>query len=313
MEEKISIIVPVYNAQEYLDKCVSSILNQDYTNIELILVDDGSKDESPKMCDAFAQKDNRVRVIHQSNGGVSSARNAGLKVITGDWFMFVDSDDYIENSFSSLVSDVDMSHADIAIFPIDKDCEMSGEYKTSDVFCSIIKNRSISISSSCSKLYKTSVFCDVTFTEGVTVGEDKEFVIKCLLRSSNILVCNKYFYAYRDNPESCMNNNGFSLINKMFSSTQKIMSDVDSLDCTDEQKMAIKEEFSSALYVVFRFYANCSKDEKKQTIRLVKDNFNLFRLTRNKSKRLMLSVMRAFGIRFGIGLFSFLRKIKVVK
>lgn len=92
---KISVIVPVYKVEPYLDKCVSSIVNQTYTNLEIILVDDGSPDNCPAMCEAWAEKDSRIRVIHKTNGGLSDARNAGMTVATGELMAFVDSDDWI--------------------------------------------------------------------------------------------------------------------------------------------------------------------------------------------------------------------------
>ena len=91
----ISVIVPVYNVEPYLDRCVRSILAQSYADWELILVDDGSPDRCPEMCDAYATKDKRIKVVHKSNGGLSDARNHGLNVATGDYVLFVDSDDYI--------------------------------------------------------------------------------------------------------------------------------------------------------------------------------------------------------------------------
>ena len=92
---KISIIVPVYNVEKYLEKCVRSILAQTFTDFELILVDDGSPDSSGAMCDQFAEQDQRVKVIHKENGGLSDARNAGIEIATGEYLGFVDSDDYI--------------------------------------------------------------------------------------------------------------------------------------------------------------------------------------------------------------------------
>ena len=101
----ISIIVPVYNVEKYLDKCVQSLLNQTYKNIEIILVDDGSPDNSGIMCDEYAAKDSRVKVVHKQNGGLVSARNAGFDVMTGDWHMYVDSDDWIDlNTCEKLIA-----------------------------------------------------------------------------------------------------------------------------------------------------------------------------------------------------------------
>lgn len=94
----ISIIVPVYNVEQYLSRCVDSLVNQTYHNIEIILVDDGSPDRSGEICDEYAKKDKRVKVIHQSNGGLSDARNTALDIAKGDYLMFVDSDDWIEKN-----------------------------------------------------------------------------------------------------------------------------------------------------------------------------------------------------------------------
>lgn len=96
---KVSIIVPVYNAEKYLDQCIGHVLEQTDPDWELLLVDDGSKDASAKICDAYAEKDQRIRVIHKPNGGVSSARNAALVEAKGEWLTFVDADDYIEEDF----------------------------------------------------------------------------------------------------------------------------------------------------------------------------------------------------------------------
>ena len=95
----ISVIVPVYKVERYLDECVESIVNQTYHNLEIVLVDDGSPDNCPQMCDDWAKKDERIRVIHKENGGVSSARNAGLDICTGDYISFIDSDDWIPSNF----------------------------------------------------------------------------------------------------------------------------------------------------------------------------------------------------------------------
>ncbi|HJA50079.1 MAG TPA: glycosyltransferase, partial [Candidatus Fusicatenibacter intestinipullorum] len=92
---KISVIIPVYNVEKYLKRCLDSVINQTYKNLEIILIDDGSTDNSGKICDEYAQKDERIIVIHKENGGVSSARNKGLDICIGDYISFIDSDDWI--------------------------------------------------------------------------------------------------------------------------------------------------------------------------------------------------------------------------
>ena len=100
---KFSIIVPIYKVEEYLDRCVESLIRQTEKDIEIILVDDGSPDSCPAMCDEWAKKDERIRVVHKENGGLSDARNAGLNIATGEYVLFVDSDDYVaENACESL-------------------------------------------------------------------------------------------------------------------------------------------------------------------------------------------------------------------
>lgn len=94
----ISVVVPIYNVAQYLSQCVDSVLSQSYQELEIILVDDGSTDECPKICDDYQQKDSRIRVIHKRNGGLSEARNAGMKIVTGEWIYFVDSDDWLDNN-----------------------------------------------------------------------------------------------------------------------------------------------------------------------------------------------------------------------
>lgn len=101
--ELISVIVPVYKVEKYLDRCVDSIVNQVYKNLEIILVDDGSPDNCPAMCDTWAQKDSRIKVIHKENGGLSDARNAGMTMATGEYIAFVDSDDWVHPEYLSLL------------------------------------------------------------------------------------------------------------------------------------------------------------------------------------------------------------------
>ena len=96
MNDLISVIVPVYNVEKYLDKCIESIVNQTYTALEIILIDDGSSDNCPEICDRWTEKDNRIKVIHKVNGGLSDARNCGMAAATGKYITFVDCDDYIE-------------------------------------------------------------------------------------------------------------------------------------------------------------------------------------------------------------------------
>ena len=99
MEDLITIIIPIYNVEKYLRECLDSVINQTYKKLQIILIDDGSNDNSGKICDEYKEKDNRIEVMHKANGGVSSARNAGLKIAKGDYITFVDGDDYLDKDY----------------------------------------------------------------------------------------------------------------------------------------------------------------------------------------------------------------------
>ncbi|MDF2545101.1 MAG: glycosyl transferase [Herbinix sp.] len=117
MNEKVSVIIPIYKVELYIRRCIESIIAQTYHNLEIILVDDGSPDNCPFICDEYARIDQRIRVIHKPNGGLSDARNAGLKIFTGDYVYFFDGDDYIENNLIEIaLHNAVTTSADLVIF-----------------------------------------------------------------------------------------------------------------------------------------------------------------------------------------------------
>ena len=203
--KKISVIVPVYKVEKYLNKCVDSILVQTYDNFELILVDDGSPDNCGQICDEYAQKDSRVKVIHKENGGLSSARNAGLDVATGDYIGFVDSDDYISPvMYEKLLKASDENDADLVICGVEKVDEYgnaitdqcnelaSGVISKKEAFniwfCVTVWNR----------IYKANVFKNIRFPLG-KLHED-EFVAHLVYENSSkiyFIPDKLYFYLQR--------------------------------------------------------------------------------------------------------------------
>ena len=129
----LSVIIPVYNVREYLKKCLDSVINQTYTNLEIILIDDGSNDGSGDLCDAFLQKDDRIRVVHQSNQGLAVARNVGLDMANGEWIAFVDSDDWLdENMYEILINLANKYDADIASCSVNE-CVYGSREKIQDI------------------------------------------------------------------------------------------------------------------------------------------------------------------------------------
>ena len=312
---KVSIIVPVYNVDKYLDACIKSVVDQSYNNLELILVDDGSPDNSPKICDEWAKKDSRVKVIHKANGGVSSARNCGLDVATGEYVTFLDSDDTINKNFSIICQSLQNNSWEILIVPLNKIKDFEDmEYKLdAETYQALIKNESLSISSSCSKIYKRDIIGENRFLIGVTIAEDKEFVVRVLTQCKTVGVINKPFYEYRDNPESVMNDRAFYLIKKLFDSTDKIVQNISTYNVADSAKEQIREVFASNLYGSFRFYKACNKQERKMVKDLIKSHFNILSTTKEKSKKVLYFIMRSLSVGFALNLLSVFRKLKIVK
>ena len=211
MEEKISVIIPVYNVEKYLKKCIDSIINQTYYNLEIIIVDDGSPDNCPTIIDEYAKLDKRVKAIHKQNGGVSSARNLGLKYATGDYIIFIDSDDYLAiNMIEKLYKAMINNNADMSVCQILRMQENSnGEmvflndikepykekiYSTNEMIKGILLDASIG-NFVCNKLLKKELIEGITFPEG-KVYEDVATTYKLVHKAKKIVCINDKLYYY---------------------------------------------------------------------------------------------------------------------
>lgn len=224
MEQTVSVIVPVYNCKDYLPKCIESILNQTYPQIQLILIDDGSSDGSDKICDAFAAKDRRVRVIHQKNQGVSAARNAGLDAATGEYLLFVDSDDQIaadtiETSLNGFLDDT----IDVVVFGVTKILEQgndhqrlpmeTGIYTKEEMLYGILKDYAgFGAGYPWNKVWRTSAFGGPEgiprFDRDLYYFEDLEWVIRMLLQTKKANLLPEYLYRYFVRSDSTTNRPG---------------------------------------------------------------------------------------------------------
>lgn len=205
-QPKISVIVPVYKTEGLLDRCVESIVGQTYKNLEIILVDDGSPDNCPAMCDEWAEKDSRIRVIHKENGGVSLARNAALDIATGDYIGFVDSDDWIEpEMYSSLIQKISESGKNIALCSYYA-VEISGERY--ECRCVVDKEvldkddyfRFIVLGGDggyiWNRLYDADILKEVRFDEDIWYSEDLLFNFKTAQKSNGAAILDKIEYNY---------------------------------------------------------------------------------------------------------------------
>lgn len=214
MKDKVSIIVPIYKVEAYLDKCVESIVNQTYSNLEIILVDDGSPDNCPKMCDEWAKKDERIRVIHKPNGGLSDARNAGMAVATGEYISFVDSDDflaeqYVEFQLKAIMdNNVKMSACDFCLFydgDIVSDRVGLGIISVSsseDAIGDILNNRKVR-AVAWNKMFHRTLLIGEEFPQG-KYHEDEFFSYRIIHKAGKIAYIDSKLYYYRQRQGSIM-------------------------------------------------------------------------------------------------------------
>lgn len=210
----LSIIVPVYNVEKYIGKCIESIVNQTYKDLEIILVDDGSTDNSGKICDEWARKDKRIKVIHKKNGGLSDARNAGLDICTGDYIGFVDSDDYIElNMYEELLNDCIENNCDCSISTIIMEQEngkskIEPKIEISKIGSNIDGHRLILLSNpaTVNKLYKKELFNNIRFPKG-KLYEDIVTIPYIIDKCKEIYISNKAYYHYLQRNNSIVHTN----------------------------------------------------------------------------------------------------------
>lgn len=216
MNNLVSVIVPVYNVEKYLDRCLNSILSQTYKNMEIILVDDGSKDSSSAICDKYGEQDNRIKVYHKENGGLSSARNFGIEKAKGDWLYFIDSDDWIDiNTINTLINSALKNDCQIAmgsyIF-----CSSQKEFEKADVNKSIelyTPKEALSEMTSGLKyvffahnrLFKKDLFYDITFPLG-KLFEDMYTIYKVIDKADKIVYNSEAKYAYFQRDDSITHN-----------------------------------------------------------------------------------------------------------
>ena len=214
MNPLISVIVPIYNVEKYLARCVDSNVNQTYKNLEIILVDDGSPDRCPQMCDDYAKKDSRIKVVHKNNGGLSDARNAGMVVATGEYISFIDSDDYVSDDFFECLLDVmNKENSDIAecsvvkFYEDNRFDEFSDDlsvktYDTQDAMSALIAENPFH-QHVWNKLYKTELVKDIPYAVG-KLNEDEFWTYRVFGRANKVARINKTMYYYFQRSSSIM-------------------------------------------------------------------------------------------------------------
>lgn len=209
----ISIVVPIYNVEQYIHKCIESIINQTYKNIEVILVDDGSPDKCGEICNEYAKKDKRIKVIHKKNGGLSDARNFGLEEAKGKYITFIDSDDYIESTYveklynAIIINDVKMAQCGIITVNNEKQEITKNGYienqnkRGKDLLYDLYKGHMLENTVVWNKLYEKTLFTDLRYPVG-KIHEDEFTTYKILYNLEKVSIINDYLYYYRQSNDS---------------------------------------------------------------------------------------------------------------
>lgn len=281
IKQLISVIIPVWNGDNnYLEKCIQSIINQTYANIEIILVDDGSNNGNAKICDEYSKKDNRIIVIHQENQGVSMARNNGIKVANGEWITFVDADDYIEPDFCKrMLSAIENTNAQCV------QCAYNRVYN--DKIEKIKKEQNFLINREqfiegilyvqsgfgfCHmKLWKTSIIKEnnIQFNSKLKVSEDAMFCLEMSKHIENVYFLNELLYNYRFNSESVVRKYDENYVEKYFKAIKTVKEYVQN-NYDNKYKKEVYNYISYHILLILINYCFHPKNENKG-IKIVKE------------------------------------------
>lgn len=253
----VSAIIPVYNVEKYVRKCIESVINQDYENIEIIIVDDGTPDNSGKIADEYAESDKRIKVIHKSNGGVASARNCGIQEAKGEFILFIDSDDWIsEDHIKHLIELQKIKNADMCMttefYTKKTDCQTKVERietMSSDNAAALLLSPKMVVGS-CNKLYRRSWIIDKNLyqNEKLFSGEGLHFIVTAAQHANYVTVSNRKIYYYRRNVSESATTK-FNI--KMYTNNEL------SLDLIDRERITNSIEFDSMLNL-FRIHLKIS-------------------------------------------------------
>ena len=310
---KVSFIIPIYKVELYLEQCVRSVLNQTYRNIEVILVDDGSPDHCPVMCDALAEKDARVKVLHKPNGGLSDARNAGLRIATGEYVVFMDGDDFwtADNHLEQLISTVkENQECDFIGFNCSYYYPESNTYKAwvpysytisfplkgDESLVSLVQSGTFPMSA-CLKIIKREfLITNALFFEKGLLAEDIPWFINVLEKCKKCLFVNQYIYAYRQNVVgSITHSGGERSFNNLFTILKTELSKIEGRSLNEQAKKALYS-FLAYEYCILLSALNDLHDAKAKRKELYTYKW-LLQYTENPKVKMSALVYRFLGIR----------------
>lgn len=228
LNKLISIIIPVYNAEKYIDKCLDTLIHQTYTNLQIIIVDDGSKDDSLNICKKIASSDHRIEIYSKENGGVSQARNDGIRYAKGEYIAFIDADDWVSLDYiEKLYTNINKTNSDITfckygimqedkLFYFEPDYPesiISGTQEFDSFLIRFFDKKHYFMGSSCRSLIKKSIIENISFNENLYMYEDLIFIFKCLMKSNKVSFINDILYFYRDNATSILHSKKSNFLN----------------------------------------------------------------------------------------------------
>jgi glycosyltransferase involved in cell wall biosynthesis len=319
---KLSIIVPVYKVRRHLQRCIESILQQTYTDYELILVDDGSPDNCGAICERYAQECDKVKVIHKKNGGLSSARNAGIAAARGEYITFVDGDDTVATGTYYHNMHILQANPDIDIleYPIIKYYESPRSEIISfkpekvkgneNVFKDWVKRRGYDHCFACNKIYRTDMFMFIRYPEG-EVFEDILITPQLYEGSDNVYYSDSGFYYYYDHPESISNTHNSKSKYFIYKNLVQLLDKVAKDPELKEQAHDIFFHCTDNLIDLFRC-RDCSKQQCKEAADMIKGRSvslaELYRLDLPIKRKIKLTTLALFGANVHCRLYALLHK-----
>ncbi len=290
----ISVIIPVYKVEEYLDRCVSSVVNQTYGNLEIILVDDGSPDGCPEMCDAWAERDSRIKVIHKENGGPGQAKNVGIDAANGEFIGLVDSDDYIseymyEHLLGLMDGETDIAECKMIYTYVDDETLDDGTSAEVKVFSADeamlyhIKDR-VFRQTPPNKLYRKSTVADIRFREGTRI-DDEFWTYRVIGASRKLALSSALMYAYRQQSGSIMQK-GFSFYRLEAVEAKCERLEYLKTEYPDLVSQAKTNLWFTCLYLGQMVLKHLDDAERKKGILYLKKTIDAYRLSKNDTSLL---------------------------
>lgn len=304
MEDLITVIIPVYNAEKWIEKCIKSVINQTYKNLEIILVDDGSTDDSLTICNKFLEKDRRIKVIHTENRGVSSARNEGLNNSQGKWIAFVDADDWIEKNFcEKLIKEIKESNSDVALCGYKRVTEenyesinTNGENEVIDkkIYIEKVLNPQTAYGFCHMKIINRSLIENIRFEKSIVVGEDALFNLMIAKNIKRAIFIKEPLYNYKINLNSTVKKFDENYVEKYLKSMQIIKEYVEK---NYKDKNVIQNFYNFIAFHVMLIAVNYCyhpDNQEKRKINLLKNICNIkeFKEGIKKSNYNNLSITR---------------------